>query len=124
MISERLEPSEALPKINVDASFVSEMASRALETPSHSFTHSDGLKMHPSRAVSQGFPRSRYDGSNAQGCEKGALAFVRVPQSGALEPAFVAYLGQVNSKGPTQAPRDPSRDVCRAMAERLPGRRR
>ena len=39
VISERLEPSEALPKINVDASFVSEMASRALEeTPSHSHT--------------------------------------------------------------------------------------
>ena len=78
-------------EVTTNSSFMSEMASRALDA--QPFTHTQvALKMHPSRAVSQAFPRSRYDGSNAQGCEKGALAFVRVPQSGAQEPRFCALI--------------------------------
>ena len=75
--------------------FVSEMASRALETTAI-HTHSDGLKMHPSRASVPG-PRSRYDGF-WHGGEKGALAFVRVPQSGRCEePLLLLISGSFRS---------------------------
>ncbi len=64
MISERLEPSEALPKINVDASFLSVTAPRA-RLGHHHCADSHGCKMSRAhrRTTYPSFLRARHDGS-------------------------------------------------------------
>ena len=76
MFSERLEPSQALRKLNVDASFVSVTAPRARLGHHHcADSHRNGVELIAGPDAYPSVPRARHDGSDVP---KRPRSFVRV----------------------------------------------